>query len=152
MTIQERSSNGRGRANSNNSVAQRLRVGGPKEEATIPTAANEAILITGVIEAKQQRDIMTLPTAIAVKKRQLRKEQSPNTAAATADDDSKQYLVFTLMVSFLSVGDLPTLAALNKSACQVAQISYKYRLMKMNWSLFLTDIFFLIRDRIDLRS
>jgi hypothetical protein len=31
-----------------------------REEAASPTAAKEAILITGVIEAKQQRDIMTL--------------------------------------------------------------------------------------------
>ena len=32
----------------------------PKEEATSPTAATESILLTGVIEAKQNRDIMTL--------------------------------------------------------------------------------------------
>jgi hypothetical protein len=32
----------------------------PREEAASPTAATEAILITGVIEAKQGRDIMTL--------------------------------------------------------------------------------------------
>ena len=31
-----------------------------KEESIIPTAAIEAILITGVIEAKEDRDIMTL--------------------------------------------------------------------------------------------
>jgi hypothetical protein len=30
-----------------------------REDATSPTAATEAILITGVIDAKQQRDIMT---------------------------------------------------------------------------------------------
>jgi hypothetical protein len=30
-----------------------------REDATSPTAATESILITGVIEAKQQRDIMT---------------------------------------------------------------------------------------------
>lgn len=32
----------------------------PKEEAASPTAATEAIMITGVIEAKQRRDVMTL--------------------------------------------------------------------------------------------
>ena len=32
----------------------------PREEAASPTAATEAILITGVIEAKQRRDVMTL--------------------------------------------------------------------------------------------
>ena len=32
----------------------------PKEEATSPTAATESILLTGVVEAKQNRDIMTL--------------------------------------------------------------------------------------------
>jgi hypothetical protein len=32
----------------------------PKEEAASPTAATEAIMITGVIDAKQRRDIMTL--------------------------------------------------------------------------------------------
>eukprot|EP00957_Ditylum_brightwellii_P149872 11414223-Ditylum_brightwellii.AAC.1 len=31
-----------------------------REEATSPAAATEAILITGVIKVKQQRDIMTL--------------------------------------------------------------------------------------------
>eukprot|EP00957_Ditylum_brightwellii_P185371 14115004-Ditylum_brightwellii.AAC.1 len=31
-----------------------------REEAASPTATTEAILITGVIEAKQQRDIMML--------------------------------------------------------------------------------------------
>jgi hypothetical protein len=30
-----------------------------REDATSPTAATEAILITGVIDAKQRRDIMT---------------------------------------------------------------------------------------------
>jgi hypothetical protein len=32
----------------------------PREEATSPTASTEAILITGVIDAKQKRDVMTL--------------------------------------------------------------------------------------------
>jgi hypothetical protein len=32
----------------------------PREEATSPTAATEAILITGVLDAKQGRDVMTL--------------------------------------------------------------------------------------------
>jgi len=32
----------------------------PKEEATSPTAATESILITGVVDAKQKRDVMTL--------------------------------------------------------------------------------------------
>jgi hypothetical protein len=32
----------------------------PKEEAASPTAATESIIITGVIEAKQNRDVMTL--------------------------------------------------------------------------------------------
>eukprot|EP00543_Licmophora_paradoxa_P004739 CAMPEP_0202454640 /NCGR_PEP_ID=MMETSP1360-20130828/12319_1 /ASSEMBLY_ACC=CAM_ASM_000848 /TAXON_ID=515479 /ORGANISM="Licmophora paradoxa, Strain CCMP2313" /LENGTH=74 /DNA_ID=CAMNT_0049073999 /DNA_START=252 /DNA_END=472 /DNA_ORIENTATION=+ len=32
----------------------------PKEEATSPTTSTEAILITGVIEAKQERDVITL--------------------------------------------------------------------------------------------
>ena len=32
----------------------------PREEATSPTAATEAILITGVLDAKQRRDVMTL--------------------------------------------------------------------------------------------
>jgi hypothetical protein len=32
----------------------------PREEATSPTASTEAILITGVIDAKQHRDVMTL--------------------------------------------------------------------------------------------
>eukprot|EP00543_Licmophora_paradoxa_P010625 CAMPEP_0202466662 /NCGR_PEP_ID=MMETSP1360-20130828/69430_1 /ASSEMBLY_ACC=CAM_ASM_000848 /TAXON_ID=515479 /ORGANISM="Licmophora paradoxa, Strain CCMP2313" /LENGTH=141 /DNA_ID=CAMNT_0049090879 /DNA_START=1 /DNA_END=423 /DNA_ORIENTATION=+ len=32
----------------------------PKEEASSPTASSEAILITGVVEAKQHRDVMTL--------------------------------------------------------------------------------------------
>ena len=32
----------------------------PREEATSPTAATEAIFVTGVIEAKQRRDVMTL--------------------------------------------------------------------------------------------
>jgi hypothetical protein len=32
----------------------------PKEEAASPTAATEAIMITGVIDAKQKRDVMTL--------------------------------------------------------------------------------------------
>ena len=32
----------------------------PKEEASSPTAATESILITGVLEAKEERDVMTL--------------------------------------------------------------------------------------------
>ena len=32
----------------------------PREEATSPTTATEAILITGLIEAKQRGDVMTL--------------------------------------------------------------------------------------------
>ena len=32
----------------------------PKEDAASPTASTEAVLITGVIDAKQNRDVMTL--------------------------------------------------------------------------------------------
>lgn len=32
----------------------------PKEEASIPIIAKESVLITGVVEAKKRRDIMTL--------------------------------------------------------------------------------------------
>ena len=32
----------------------------PKEEAASPTVATESIMLTGVIDAKQERDVMTL--------------------------------------------------------------------------------------------
>jgi hypothetical protein len=41
-----------------NGSTQRAYITG--EEASSPTAASEAILITGVIDAKQNRDVMTL--------------------------------------------------------------------------------------------
>ena len=39
------------------------RVYRPREEVTSPTKMMESILITGVVDAKQKRDIMTLDVA-----------------------------------------------------------------------------------------
>ena len=47
-----------------------------KEESTSPTAATEAILITGVIEAKEGRDIMTLDIPNAFLQTNMPKDES----------------------------------------------------------------------------